>query len=86
MVRGCFGDFVLTCTSTDSRNHQAGVAFRSKGESGSANTTQESMKSIENIYAIKEGMDLPVVDFFYNLVKNGKCDLEILNLNKKLQF
>lgn len=77
-LRGCFGDFVLTCTSTDSRNYQAGVAFASKGDSGSANTTQESMKSIENIYSIKEGMKLPIVDFFYNLVKNGECDLTIL--------
>jgi len=75
-LRGCFGDFVLTCTSQNSRNFQAGRAYRTKTVQ---NTTQESLKSIDNIYALKGELKLPIVDFFYNLVKSGNGKLDLLN-------
>lgn len=75
-LRGCFGDFVLTCTSENSRNFQAGRAHRTKTVQC---VTQESLKSIDNIYALKGELKLPIVDFFYNLVKFGEGKLDLLS-------
>ncbi len=69
------GDFVLTCTSEFSRNYTAGVNKRNGIEK---NETQESLKSVDNIYAMKENLSLPIVEFFYDLIKNNLDKRELL--------
>lgn len=75
-LRACFSDFILTCTSADSRNFQAGRNF--KNASVDHNITQESLKSVDNIYALKQHLKLPIVEFFYHLVKHNKCEIGLL--------
>lgn len=71
LAKGCFSDFILTCTSANSRNVQAGMHMKN---GTMKNETQESLKSVDSIFALKEDLHLPIVNFFYNLVKNNTYD------------
>ncbi len=75
-LRGCFGDFVLTCTSEHSRNYKAGKAMK---EGDLLNETQESLKSVDNIYEMKGDLKLPIIEFFYNLIKHNRCETDLLH-------
>lgn len=79
-LRACTSDFILTCTSENSRNFKAGKNFK---ENKKSNELEESLNSIEHVFFIKKDYEMPIIDFVYELVKKNNEDLTILNkINK----
>jgi|GEM_PF-2857256 len=74
-ARACFSDFVLTCTSPNSRNFQAGLNLKNGLVK---NETQESLKSVDHIFGLKGDLNLPITQFFHDLVKFGNSDRALL--------
>ncbi len=87
-----FGDFILTCTSENSRNFSFGKLI---GENKTQEEIKEYLKSntVEGVYTLeslanlleKETIELPIINLIYNIVflhKNPRSLLEFLITKK----
>ncbi len=87
-----FGDLLLTCTSTKSRNFTFGKLI---GENQPKKIIEQYIETttIEGLYTLKsihqliknKKVDIPIIDLIYNIVFNGHdCNnLKIFLINKK---
>ena len=80
-----FGDLLLTCTSTTSRNYSYGKLVgerKSKEELDNyvKNTTVEGYYTLESIYQLlnDKNVSIPIIDLIYNIIKNDKNPKELL--------
>ncbi len=80
-----FGDLLLTCTSTESRNFSYGKLVGSKTskeelEAYIKNTTIEGYYTLESIYQLlnDKNVTIPIIDLIYDIIKNGKNPEELL--------
>ncbi len=81
-----FGDLLLTCTSTKSRNFTYGKMIgenRDKKEIANyvKNTTIEGLYTLESIYSLinNKKVDMPIIDLIYDIIFNNKKPEELLN-------
>ena len=79
-----FGDLLLTCTSTKSRNFTFGKIIgekRSKNEIDNyiANTTIEGLYTLKSIHKLikNKKVDIPIVDLVYDIVFNNEDPEEL---------
>lgn len=80
-----FGDLLLTCTSSNSRNFAFGQLVGkgiSKDEIDNylSNTTVEGYYTLESIYQLlnDKNVNIPIIDLIYEIIKNGKNAKELL--------
>ena len=80
-----FGDLLLTCTSTKSRNYSFGKLLgekRAKDEIDSylKNTTVEGFYTLESIYKLLKDkkVSIPIIDLIYDIAVKGKNPEELL--------
>ncbi len=80
-----FGDLLLTCTSTSSRNFSYGklVGEKTKKEELDEyikNTTVEGYYTLESIYQLlnDKNVSIPIIDLIYRIIKNGDNPEELL--------
>lgn len=80
-----FGDLLLTCTSTKSRNFSFGQLVGkgiSKEEINKylANTTVEGYYTLESIYQLlnDKKVNIPIIDLIYDIINNEKDPNELL--------
>lgn len=80
-----FGDLLLTCTSTKSRNFTFGKKIGegiNKEELNKylENTTVEGFYTLESIYQLLNNKDvnIPIINLIYDIIKNGKDPMELL--------
>lgn len=80
-----FGDLLLTCTSSKSRNFSFGQLVGKGMESEEINkylknTTVEGYYTLESIYQLlnEKNVNIPIIDLIYNIIKNGKDANELL--------
>lgn len=73
-----FGDILMTCTSTTSRNYSFGYLIgkgASKGEIDEylQNTTVEGMYTLKSIYSLVKNkkVKMPIINLIYNIVLKG---------------
>lgn len=74
-----FGDLLLTCTSTKSRNFTLGYMIgcnKSKDEIDNYinNTTIEGLYTLKSIYKLlnNKKVDMPIIDLIYDIIYNDK--------------
>ena len=80
-----FGDLLLTCTSTTSRNYSYGKLVgerKSKEELDNyvKNTTVEGYYTLESIYQLlnDKNVSIPVINLIYSIIKEGANPNELL--------
>lgn len=79
------GDFILTCTSDNSRNYSYGKLFATNGKLEADQTyegkTVEGIYTLEAVYQImiKKQINLPLMEAIYNILINDKNKKELLN-------
>ena len=80
-----FGDLLLTCTSTKSRNYSFGKLLgekRAKDEIDAylKNTTVEGFYTLESIYKLLKDkkVSIPIIDLIYDIAVKGKNPEELL--------
>lgn len=80
-----FGDLILTCTSTTSRNYSYGKLVgerKSKEELDNyvKNTTVEGYYTLESIYQLLKykNVSIPVINLIYSIIKEGADPNELL--------
>lgn len=80
-----FGDLLLTCTSTKSRNYTFGKMIgekKSKSELADylSNTTVEGFYTLESIYKLLKNKDvsIPIIDLIYDIVVEGQNPEKLL--------
>ncbi|MCI5732672.1 MAG: NAD(P)H-dependent glycerol-3-phosphate dehydrogenase [Tenericutes bacterium] len=86
-----FGDILLTCTSTSSRNYSYGKLIGSNAPKDEldeylSNNTVEGVYTLESIYGLikSKKVKMPFIDFVYDVVFNYRSSSEILTfLNEK---
>ncbi len=81
-----FGDLLLTCTSTKSRNFTYGKLLGEKKSEKMLNeyvknTTIEGLYTLESIYSLinNKKVDMPIIDLIYDIIFNNKKTEELLN-------
>lgn len=81
-----FGDLLLTCTSTKSRNFTYGKIIGEKKDKKEINnyiknTTIEGLYTLESIYSLinNKKVDMPIIDLIYDIIFNNKKPEELLN-------
>lgn len=79
-----FGDLLLTCTSTKSRNFSFGRMFgqglsQEEINEYTKNTTVEGLYTLKSIYKLinNKKVDMPIIDLIYNIVFNNKSPKEL---------
>lgn len=80
-----FGDLLLTCTSTKSRNYSFGKLLGEKRpkaeiEEYLKNTTVEGFYTLESIYKLLKDkkVSIPIIDLIYDIAVEGKNPEELL--------
>lgn len=80
-----FGDLLLTCTSSKSRNFSFGQLIgkgmsKEKIEDYLNRTTIEGYYTLESIYQLlnDKKVNIPIIDLIYDIIKNGKDANELL--------
>ena len=80
-----FGDLLLTCTSTKSRNYTFGKMIgekKSKSELADylSNTTVEGFYTLESIYKLLKNKDvsIPIIDLIYDIAVEGQNPEKLL--------
>lgn len=80
-----FGDLLLTCTSTKSRNYTFGKMIgekKSKSELADylSNTTVEGFYTLESIYKLLKNKDvsIPIIDLIYDIAVGGQNPEKLL--------
>lgn len=80
-----FGDLLLTCTSTKSRNYTFGKMIgekKSKSELADylSNTTVEGFYTLESIYKLLKNKDvsIPIIDLIYDIAVKGQNPEKLL--------
>ena len=80
-----FGDLLLTCTSTKSRNYSFGKLLGEKRpkaeiEEYLKNTTVEGFYTLESIYKLLKAkkVSIPIIDLIYDIAVEGKNPEELL--------
>lgn len=80
-----FGDLLLTCTSTKSRNYSFGKLLGEKRpkaeiEEYLKNTTVEGFYTLESIYKLlnDKKVSIPIIDLIYDIAVEGKNPEELL--------
>lgn len=79
-----FGDLLLTCTSTKSRNFSFGVMIgknenKDKIKEYINNTTIEGLYTLKSIHKLlhNKKVDIPIIDLIYDIIFNDKDPNEI---------
>lgn len=79
-----FGDLLLTCTSSKSRNFSFGYLIGKKIpkdeiEDYKCSTTIEGLYTLKSIYRLTKDqhVDMPIIDLIYDIVENGKNPEEL---------
>ncbi len=85
-----FGDILLTCTSTSSRNYTYGKLIganknKKELESYLENNTVEGVYTLKSIYGLikKRKVEMPFIDFVYDVVFGYRRTNEILSFLKE---
>ena len=80
-----FGDLLLTCTSTTSRNYSYGKLVGEKKsidelKNYTDNITVEGFYTLESIYQLLKDKDvkIPIIDVIHSIIKKGKDPDELL--------
>lgn len=79
-----FGDLLLTCTSTKSRNYTLGTLIGKREEKEKINTYIENT-TIEGLYTLKsikkllknKKIKMPIIDLIYDIIINDKDPIEL---------
>ncbi|MFV0255524.1 MAG: NAD(P)H-dependent glycerol-3-phosphate dehydrogenase [Erysipelotrichaceae bacterium] len=87
------GDLIVTCTSKHSRNYQAGYVIGN--DNGSENFWRNNSKTVEGVRAckivyedaIKNKIEMPIVEEVYNILYLGKKPLDSVEnlMNRELK-
>lgn len=79
-----FGDLLLTCTSTKSRNFSYGRMIgqgisKEKIDEYTKNTTVEGLYTLKSIYKLinNKKVNMPIIDLIYDIVFNEKPPMEL---------
>lgn len=80
-----FGDILLTCTSTKSRNFSFGQLIGSKASKEEINdyiktTTIEGLYTLDSIYKLinLKGINMPIINLIYDIIYNDKSIDEVI--------
>ena len=85
-----YGDILLTCTSTSSRNYSFGKMIGSNASKKELdeylkNNTVEGIYTLQSIYGLIKGkkIKLPFIDFVYNTIFNPNFNYDIISFLKE---
>ncbi len=79
------GDLIVTCGSSHSRNHEAGLyigqGMTTEGAIQKVGKTVESYKTTKSVYSLakKYNVEMPIVNGVYSIVYEGKSAKDVLS-------